>query len=221
MMKSLFVILFTFSFSFLAAQNQDEEKLVLDKMCKYLKDNKEKSDSIRVFESYEQYLFPYLSKINEQKVDSVGESMFYRFQKECDEFFWILENEEPLDKSESVFYDEEQKSVISDKELKEFKKNKNFYYKFNGSVTYVKIDNKEWMENFEDGTYSRTSMSWDSKNSFTLTFIESDNLEKKAYSRKDEQYHYQIIKREENYYWIQIKEPSHGKYTNFKLYVAE
>lgn len=220
-MKFVFALFFTLTVCGLSAQNQEEEKIILQKMCKHLIDHKEKPDSIRVFESYDKYLFPYLGKIETEKVDSIAESIFYRFQKECDEFFWILENENPLDKSESVFYDEEQKSVISDKELKEFKKHQNFYYMFDGNLTYVKIDNQEWLERFDDGTFSKTSLVWDSQNSFTLTFIESDNLMKKAYSRKGEKYQYQIIKKEDNYYWLQIKESSHGKFTNFKLYVAE
>lgn len=218
-MKKLIWILLLLPITHLTAQSGlDEEEIVIQNMCNYLIENKQKSDSIRVNEASEKYLYPYLEKQIESEIDGIIDRVFFRYQKQCPEFMTILDKSNPMNENEGTLYDQPEKSTLTQNELNEFKKTFEFYYQFLKDVTKVKISNGEWIESFDDGSFSRTKMEWIGENSFKLTFIESDNLMKNSYSRAGEEYFYDILSKEGNYYYIQSLQ-SHGKYLKFKLYI--
>lgn len=85
-------------------------------------------------------------------------------------------------------------------------------------TTYLILDKGKWFEFFQDNTFSDNLMEWTDRTKFKLTFLESSNLEKKAFSRSGDEYDYEIISREENRYWRQSF-PDEGSrfYVNFKV----
>ncbi|MGB6094494.1 MAG: hypothetical protein WBF83_12105 [Moheibacter sp.] len=200
-------------------QNNPIEEKMYKELCNEFKQKTEKADTILIQKAYEKVVFPYLDKWNEEKWDSVSFSISVRLQKECPEYRQLLERIYPVETEEVKFFDKPQKSVISDTELQEFKDEKYFYYLANYVPTYLIIDNGMWFEFFEDKTYSKNLMQWDDRNKFTLTFVESNNLMKKAYSREGDQYHYEIISKENDWYWIQMPEPGGNRFVNIKIYI--
>jgi len=206
------------SFFAYGQNNPIEEKMYRD-LCNEFKQKTEKADTLVFQEAYEKVVFPYLDKWSEEKRDSVGYSISIRLQKECPEFRQLLDRINPIETEEIKFFDTPQKSVISDKELKEFKDEKYFYYLISYEPTYLIVDNGLWFEFFEDKTYSKNLMQWEDRNKFTLTFVESNNLEKKAYSREGDQYHYEIISKENDWYWIQMPETGGSRFVHFRIYI--
>ena len=218
-MKKLLWILFFLPITYLTAQSAlEKEEIIIQNMCNYLIENKQKSDSIRVSEASEKFLYPYLEQQVESEIEGIIDGIFFRYQKQCPEFMAILDKADPIDENEGTLSDLPEKSVLTKNELKEFKSTTDFYYRFLKDVTEVKISNGEWIESFVDGSFSRTRMEWTSGNSFKLVFIESNNLMKNSFSREGEEYYYDILSKEENYYLIQSLQ-SHGKYLKFKLYI--
>lgn len=201
-----------------AQSNLAEEELIIQNMCNYLNTNKNLEDSIRIENANIEYLYPYLEKQIESELDGIIDRIFFRYQKQCPEFMSILDKVDPLDSDEALYFEHPEKSVISKTELKEFKKHNNYFYQFLDEITNVAISNGEWVESFEDGTYSKTKMEWIDDHSFKLIFIESDNIMKSSYNREGEEYFYDIIKKEENYFIIQTPN-NQNKYLQFKLYI--
>ncbi|MBA5629778.1 hypothetical protein [Moheibacter lacus] len=201
-----------------AQSNLDEEEIIIQNMCDYLNKNKLQNDSIRVENANVNYLYPYLEKQNESDINGIIDRIYYRYQKQCPEFMAILDKVDPLDTNEATYLNQPEKSVISSKGLREFINHENYYYLFNKEITNVEISNGEWVESFEDGTFSKTKLEWLNEHSFKLIFIESNNIMKNAYSRVGEEYYYEIIKKEENYFILQTPN-NQNKYLQFKLYI--
>lgn len=195
-MKTIVLISAVLLSFFAFGQNNPIEGKMYKDLCNEFKQKTEKADTILIQEAYEKVVMPYLDKWPEEKRDSVSRSISIRMNRECPEYRQLLERVYPIETEEVIFFDKPQKSVISDKELQEFKDEKYFYYLINYEPTYLIIDNGLWFEFFEDKTYSKNLMQWEDRNKFTLTFVESNNLEKKAYSREGDQYHYEIISKE-------------------------
>lgn len=213
----LFVLCLFFVQSFAQQSDKEEDAIILN-MCEYLNENASKVDSIRIEEANEQFLYPYLRLQEEAKIDGIIDGIFYRYQKLCPEFMAILDKENPLSNEEGFYVDAPEKSILSNDELKDFKKIKRFYYQFLEDITEVEIANGFWIERFSDGTYSKTQMDWISETSFKLTFLESDNSMKASFSRKGEEYFYDVLKKEGDFYIIQSLQ-SIGSYLQFKLYI--
>lgn len=218
-MKTIVLISAVLLSFFAFGQNNPIEGKMYKDLCNEFKQKTEKADTILIQEAYEKVVMPYLDKWPEEKRDSVSRSISIRMNRECPEYRQLLERVYPIETEEVIFFDKPQKSVISDKELQEFKDEKYFYYLINYEPTYLIIDNGLWFEFFEDKTYSKNLMQWEDRNKFTLTFVESNNLEKKAYSREGDQYHYEIISKENDWYWMQDLDDYSGKYLIFKVYI--
>lgn len=218
-MKTIVLISAVLLSFFAYGQNNPMEEKMYKDLCNEFKQKTEKADTIVLRDAYRKVVFPYLDKWPEEKRDSVGYSISIRMQKECAEYRQLLERIYPIETEEVQFFNKPQKSVISDKELQEFKDEKYFYYLANFVPTYLIIDNGLWFEFFEDKTYSKNLMQWDDRTKFTLTFVESNNLEKKAYSREGDQYHYEIISKENDCYWIQMAEPGGNRFMIFRIYI--
>lgn len=220
-MKNYYLCFFVlFIFPLNAQINLDEEDVLIEKMCNYLLTNKEVVDSIRVNDASEKFLYAYLDKQDEKDLETTIDRIYFRYQKLCPEFFEILNKIEPITNEEGYYVDIPEKSIISRSDLKVFKNTKRFYYNFLNEITNVEITNGYWIETFPDSTYSKTKMEWLNETSFKLIFMESNNYMKGNYSRNGDEYFYEIIRKEANYYIIQTLVET-DKYMQFKLYTID
>lgn len=202
------------------AQNQtSEENDVITKMCSEFKNSSQLSDSLRVENMYIKALFPYLRKIQHEKVDSIANALYYRLQKECPEFRVFLLQQKGTQNWEVV--ETMPTTNFSKEDQKEFNHHKDFYY-YEGStaiITKVKIKNNEWIDEFPDKTYSKNTFAWKNNSEFILTHVESNNEGRKAFSHKGDQYFYTLINKKENYYTVAAQIPNQKEILLFKLYI--
>lgn len=212
--KLLFFIIPIFTFS----QNSNVENKLITDMCSEFSNTGSLSDSARVENTYSKYLYPYLKKTETFKVDSVGTSIYFRFQRECENFRKFLDRVDPLKNFEEL--SEMPKSTLTESEKKEFQKIKNFYYfEGNDNKTKVLLEKGFWTDNFPDGTYSKNIFRWKDNSEFELEFIESTNTSRKGFSRKGDKYFYNIIRQENNYYLIAAQIPKQNQILLYKLFI--
>lgn len=201
------------------AQISEFEDNLINDMCETFKETSNLSDSLRVENMYLKHLYPYFDQIEENKIDSVGMSIYYRLQVKCPEFLDFLNQVDPKQDGETTLVNEKPISKISLEELNEFKNRTEFHYIDNdGKIAKVKIENNLWVETFEDGTFSKNQMTWASPAEFNLTFIESNNPIKKSLSKKGEVYEYWIVSVENDVYKIAYEIPKINQFVIFKLY---
>ena len=217
-MNKLFFLTILLTSILSLGQNHSIEDKIIENICKDLKNNNGKHDTVKIADAFEKHLDPYLKKWGEEKADSISYSIFIRTQKDCYEFKEMLDRIYSIEDDEIIYFDKPQQSVITDEELEDFKSTKYFYYLINFEVTYLILEENQWFEFFEDKTYSKNIFKWDDRTKFTLTFVDSSNEQKKALSREGEQYHYEIISKEKDWYWVQPLKTYSGKSLNFKLY---
>lgn len=198
------------------------ENLVIQNMCEEFKKTSHLTDSTRVENIYSKYLYPYLEEINSNKnIDSIGTSLYIRLQKECQDFRLFL-----IERTKSEHWqllNKMPKSEFTKNQKKEFNKISKFYY-YEGEtneITNVNIKNNFWIDSFTNSTYSKNIFKWINKNKFTLKHLESNNLGRKAFSRKGEKYFYQIINKKDNYYTIAAQIPNQTEILLFKLYIKQ
>lgn len=220
-MKTFYlIILLLFLFPvFTFSQNLKDENELISSMCKEFQKTEHLSDSLRVQNTYLKFLPSYLEKIEPAKLDSVGSSIYFRLQRECESFRRFLDRVDPLPNWKEI--KEMPKSELTVKDRKEFEKTKNFYYlEGNNETTNVVIENGIWMDIFPDNTFSKTKFKWYGKdNEFELEFIESTNLNRKGYSRKGDKYFYKIIRKEKKYFEVAAQIPNQEQILLFKLYI--
>lgn len=210
----LLIILPIFSF----AQNSAIENKLIINMCTEFRNTENLSDSLRVENTYSKYLYPYLQNVESSKIDSIGNSLYFRFQRECETFRKFLDRVDPLENFEEI--KEMPISTLSVSEKKEFKKTKNFYYlEGDNNITNVIIDKNLWIDIFPDNSFSKNKFYWKNENDFELEFIESTNINRKGFSRLGDKYFYKIIRKENNYYVIAGKIPNQNQILLFKLFV--
>ena len=213
------IILLTFLIPFLGfAQNKSEDDMLVKKMCNEFINTSKLSDSARVENMYSKFLYPYLEKMQPEKIDLTGNAIYYRLQKECEDFRKFL-----LDRSKTEHWKivDEMPRIEFSKDLKnEFSKLSEFYY-FEGetnAITNVRIKNSFWIDEFPDKTYSKNKFTWENDYKFVLEHIESNNEGRKGFSRKGDKYYYSIINKKDNYYTIAAQIPNQKEILLFKLY---
>lgn len=119
------IVLVFFLPSLSYGQDSQEEILLLKAMCVEFQSTEHLSDSIRIENTYTKHLYPYLRQFDEKKIDSIGNSIYFRFQRECETFRKFLSRVDPLDNWEEET--EMPESELTKKEIKEFEKIGNFY----------------------------------------------------------------------------------------------
>jgi len=187
-------------------------------MCDYLKQLDIKDDTLKINILLEKMLFPYLEKVEESKAQKVGQQVYYRLQRNCVDFRELLDRLEPP-REATVRVTEKPKPEITKKQLKEFKKQKEFYYfEVAGDATRVIMENGFWAETFTDKTFSNLNYNWVSKTEFELVFIESNNETRENFSVKGDKYIYQILSRKEDFYLMSVNIPGQITFEKFKLY---
>lgn len=214
--------LLTITFIFLAANNYSQNQKEIDsisfKMCDHLKGTSKSNDTLRVNDVYEKVLYPFLSKVPPEKVDSIGQTTYFRFQRNCPEFREILNRLNPP-KDEVSWTESEPKSNITNKEIRQFKKTNKFsYFEVDGARTQVEIKNGYWNDYFTDGTFSKLNYNWISDEKFELIFIESNNVTRSNFSFKGDQLIYKLLDKKEDYYLLSVNIAGQNNYEIFKLY---
>jgi len=217
-MKNI-LILFLIGISNISfSQTMTEIDSVSFVMCEYLKQSDIKNDGAQLQALVEKQLIPYLKKGEQSKAEKVGQQVYYRLQRNCVEFRNLLDRLEPP-KEKVVRITEKPKSEISKRQLKEFKKQKEFYYfEVLGDTTTVLMDNGFWTDSFTDKTFSNLSYKWISKKEFELVFIKSDNETRSNFSVKGDKFVYQVLAQEENYYLLSVNIPGQKVFEKIKLY---
>lgn len=216
------IIIFSLVFStHLFSQNHSEKSdEMIDEMCTDFKSTEELNDSLRIERLNEKFIFPYLKQFSDSERENKIDYLHFRFQKRCEEFRKYLQKVDPPKGENWMSLNEKPKIEISDKEIKNFKSINNFYYhEYAGEKTNVKTNKEYWIETFSDGTTSKLFYKWIEKNKFELEFIESTNHTRKNFSKKGDKYIYQIISKENNYYWVLCQIPGQPEIMKFKLFI--
>ncbi|WP_316633021.1 hypothetical protein [uncultured Flavobacterium sp.] len=184
-------------------------------ICKSLAQNKALNNEIRINTINNSHITPYLAKFKDSLVQrEVFEQIFFRLQKNCNEFValfpnkhpessWSMQNEKPLDK-------------ISKEECNHFDKISKYYYIENdGNKVEVTLSDDLWIEKFSDGTFSKLTFRKKGSCEFELEFIESNNISRKNLSIKGDKYLYKLYDEENETYsvYTQNKET----YYTFKI----
>ncbi|QHI37847.1 hypothetical protein IMCC3317_32300 [Kordia antarctica] len=186
--------------------------------CDYLKQSDIKNDTLKISSLYNEQFNPYLRKIDQSKVQKIGKQLFYRLQRNCLEFSELLDRLEPP-KEAIVRITEKPTSEISRKQLKQFKNQKDFYYlEVAGDTTNVVMQDGFWTDSFSDKTFSKLTYNWINDTEFELTFIESNNESRSNFSVKGDIYVYQVLSKEDGFYFMSVHIPGQKTYDKFKIY---
>jgi hypothetical protein len=217
-MKSVLYSAFLLS-SFMLFSQSVEDKLI-DDLCLDIKKAKNLSNEEKLIQ-IDQRLIPYLSNFEENEIEEKFDYIFIRLQKVCEEFSSLIQEIQPPNVADNWVKLSEYPTIeISEEELDEFKKHSlYYYYEYDGAITNVTITDNLWTDNFVDGTFSKLKFRWVSKTKFEIEFIESDNNIRKNLSKPGEKYYYQIINRENNYYWLLLEIPESNELWKFKFYI--
>jgi hypothetical protein len=217
-MKKINIIFFLFISVFILAQNENIDSLT-NKMCSNFKQTIHLSDSARIKILNDEFIIPYLDKFSEKDREKTIDNLYFRFQKNCQNFREYLYRVDPPQKDDWIKLDSRPEIKITDSEIALLKKIKNlYYYEYEGEKTTVNTSNKYWIETFADGTNSKLYFNWLSRNKFELEFIESNNLGRKNFSKKGDKYIYEVVSKEKDYFWILVTIPGQAEILMFKLF---
>jgi len=217
-MKKLLLICFIGISNLAVAQTTAQIDSVSNVLCNFLKQSDIKNDTLKIGALYNEQLYPYLRKIDQSNAQKVGNQLYYRLQRNCVEFRILLDRLESP-KEGVVRTLEKPTPTISKKQLKEFKKRKEFhYFEVSGDTTTVEMDNGFWIDSFSDQTFSKLTYNWINDTEFELVFIESNNESRSNFSIKGDRYVYQVLSKEYGFYAMSVHIPGHENYEKFKLY---
>jgi hypothetical protein len=217
MKKTLIILLIGIS-NITFSQTIMEIDSVSNVMCEYLKTLDVQNDTLKINILFEKQLYPYLEKIEQSQIQKVEEQVYYRLQRNCVEFRNLLGRLEPPKEAVTRLTDKP-KSQISKKELKDFKKQKEFYYfEVTGDTTNVKMEKGKWIDSFYDKTFSKLTYKWITETEFELVFIESNNETRSNFSVKGDKFNYQVISKEDGFYFMTVNIPEQKTFDKFKLY---
>lgn len=219
-MKKIILCIIVFHFT-INSQSQTLKEIdsISKEFCKYLNTTKDiQNDDTRINNFYQNKFDVYLENFDAEKVDKIGQQLFYRLQRNCLDFCQLLERLHPP--KESVNRTKKKPiSKLTNLEIESFKISNGFnYFENNGNKTQVEMVNNYWKEVFSDSTYSMLKYKWVNDLEFELEFIESNNEIRKAYSVKGDKFIYGVIEKGENYYLISSKIENQDHYELFKLY---
>lgn len=204
------------------AQKKDNSiDVLVNEMCNNFNENKNLTDSTRIKILNEKFIWPILKNQTEENATEIGNQIYFKLQKNCQEFREYLYRVDPPQDDNWVRLTVRPSIEITDEQIKMLKKtNKFHYYEYAGETTKVQTNDKLWTETFADGTFSKLNYDWTTANSFELTFIESNNKTRKNFSKKGDKYKYQLISKEDNHYWVLVEIPNQPELLKFKLFVG-
>lgn len=217
-MKKILIILLIVISNITFSQTIIEIDSVSYVMCAYLKNMEIKNDTLKIKSLYKKQLYPYLGRFEQSKTQKIGQQIYYRLQRNCLEFRNLLDRLEPP-KEAVTRITEKPKPKISKKQLKQFKKQKEFYYfEVSGDTTRVKMEKGKWTDSFSNNTYSKLTYNWVNETEFELIFAESNNETRSNFSAKGDKYIYQILSKKDGYYQMTVNIPGQGTFEKFKMY---
>ena len=194
------------------AQSQHKIDALADMICKELNKQIANGKSVDVNEFY-------TTIIDEQKIEmELARKTFIRLQTTCDSFSKLAHDRYERDEDWKI-HQTRPKSSISKKEAKKFFKQQSLYYKEgDGKLTKVNFDKKFWYETFPDESFSKLHLKMIDKRNFKLVFIESNNYLKKNMSKKGDEYFYELLEVNDEYYKLSVTVPNRKHYFTFKMY---
>lgn len=223
-MKHYFIGFCLSTSSIILGQNTTElSEKVLDEMCVEFTQTAHLPDDERVYNPFIKYLIPHKLKFKEEEWEVEFERIFLRFQRKCDSFKHFLIKTQPIINENYEILSEKPQANISKKDLADFKKQHHFYYLHNetNEKILVQISKNHWTENFADGTFSKTYFRWIGENKFELEFIESNNFQKNSLNKKGDKYYYEILNKENDFYWILTEVEGQSILFKYKLFVGK
>lgn len=201
------------------AQSHQEIDSVSYQMCDRLKANSGiANDTLRIQQAYEQILFPFLAQLAPDKAEAVGQTTYFRFQRNCPEFREILNRLNPP-QDEVSWTEVEPESEITDREIDAFRNTADFsYLEVDGKRTQVLMQDGFWTDTFADDTFSKLSVEWITDKKFELTFIESNNVSRSNFSFKGDKLVYKLLDKKDDHYVLSVNIPGQDNHEIFKLY---
>lgn len=200
------------------SQTMTQIDSVSNVMCNYLKQSDIKNDTLKISSLYNEQFYPYLRKIDQSNTEKVGKQLYYRLQRNCLEFRELLDRLEPP-KEAIVRITKKPIPEISRKQLKQFKNQKDFYYlEVAGDTTNVVMKDGFWTDSFSNKTFSKLTYNWINDTEFELIFIESNNESRSNYSVKGDKYVYQVLSKEEGFYFMSVHILGQKTFDKFKIY---
>lgn len=185
--------------------------------CDFLKES-QLSDKKKYEVLNEELIIPYLRKLKNTDPEQVYQQIFFRMQRNCLELILLLERLDPRSQEKERMV-EKPKTQLSSAQIEEFKKISKFYYlESDGVKTKVVVKDGKWLDKFKDKSFSKLHMRWIGEAEFELEFIESNNITRKNLSIPGDKYNYQVISKEDKFYWMSYNVPGQANYTKFKLY---
>lgn len=187
-------------------------------MCKVIQETKEEPDTLRILAAYEKHLYPFLSKFSKEEAEDIGTNIFYRFQRNCNEFKRILDKLNPL-KGDWVTVAEKPQTTLDKIHCINFLEHKDLsYLEFNGDTVKLRLDNGYWIDTFKDGTYSKLAFHWVNECEFDIEFIESNNVTRKNFSKRGDKYRYQVLSKNAYYYDMSVEIVGKNSFALFRIY---
>ena len=197
---------------------QAQRDSIVSELCRHLKLNRDREDSIRIELAYQAHLYPYLDKQLEEEVEDIGMNIFLRLQRNCKEFKQILDRLEPLVGDWKVL-NEKPKTRLDRESCRQFLEHREYRYTdSSGDTTRLIIDNGYWTDYFKDGTTSKLEFRWLSDCEFEIEFIESNNYFRMNYSKPGDIYRYVVIDQKDGYYDMGAELVESEQYMRWKLY---
>lgn len=218
-MRKLYLLLLCCGISnLLLAQYTDEEELI-QAMCRDFERTEHYIDDLRLDMLYERFLKPYYQQFEAHEVPEIDERIFYRLQKVCASFREYLNRVNPSTTGDWVQLSERPEATLSEADLQAFRETEHFYYKeHSGAITQVHVQAGKWMDIFTDGTISSCYFRWKAGGKFELEFIESNNYIRHKFSKPGELFQYEVISKEENFYWVLLDLTTQNDFYLFRLY---
>jgi len=218
-MKTLiFLSTFIFFFGFSQAQTQYQIDSVITIMCTGFEQNQNDSDSIRVEQTFQRYLYSFITSYEESTWDSLFNRVFVRFQRQCKEFKHTIDRMYPP-KGDWEILDEKPTSLLSKKKCRKFTKYEDYQYiESSGDTVNLSIKNNIFTDHFNDGTYSKLKFHWLEGCEFEIEFIESSNLGRASFSKTGDRYRYILIDKNKRFYSVSVESTGIDSFMKFKIY---
>ncbi|MGB5983614.1 MAG: hypothetical protein WBG46_15870 [Nonlabens sp.] len=216
---NILAVIFLLSCSINLSRGQSIKQVdsVAAMMCDYLRDLKIENDTLKIKNLYSSQLYPYLNKIPKENSEKIAGQIYYRLQRNCNNFKELLDRLDPP-KVNAERSKKKYTSTIAKSDMETFKSTTDFYYnEINGAQTAVSMENGIWTDFFTDGSYSKLSYKWINDTEFELVFIESNNESRANLSVPGDVYIYQVLSKQEDHYVMSINIPGQRYYDKFIL----
>ncbi|MCR9250718.1 MAG: hypothetical protein NXI20_09840 [bacterium] len=215
----VFLLIFSISFTFLSAQTPSGRAELVEQMCKSLERSSHLEDAERLEMVMNNYLYPYLDRLQDGDPEKVGYEIYMRLQSKCLEFSDLLHRLYPVYGDWERIY-ELPESKLDKKSCKRISKYGKLWYleSTDGSKVFIDLGKKTWVDKFADGTSSKLDFKWIDACEFEISFVESTNPSRKAICNPGDTFRYRLIEIEGEAYKTTLEIPGTEDYSSFKIY---